>query len=584
MCQPVEAKNIPVPTSLAYFAPSLIQTNGGGTVGPHKLYGPAQIDVDTSTALAKGSVLVYNESTAKWNVQSNTLNIGYGTYGNTPGSVNVGVRNATGTQGQGCLTLGYQTGINQSDGSIAIGFQAAGDPVLVQNEVAVALGNRAGFAAQGLGAVAIGGRAAGWGSGGEPFTVGQGQGSVALGYQAAYSPQGDFALALGPYAGYSNQEASCVAVGDRAAGYGNDVGETDPTFQGSGAIALGSKAGYFSQGNNSIALGVESGLSLQNSFAIAIGYQAAGYKEVAPDPPAPQNSGAIAIGSTAGYRNQGGQSIGIGNQAGYQDQGQQSVAIGKSAGLNTQGQFAIAIGSDAGGTTQGAEGLALGTAAGSINQGTRALALGYQSGSANQLTQAISIGSQSGYKDQGQYAVAIGSGSAGYGTGPQETRLGGQNDYSVAIGYNSAYFKQGFTSVAVGYRAAGYAPINTDPVNLPGQGEGAIAIGADAAYREQGDFSIAIGHSAGFTALGTNSIAIGQLANNLRTNFNNTIVISATGVALNPDKSNACFLAPVRDGSADPVVTTLNTVQLPAGFKVMAYNAATSEVITVGGA
>ena len=64
------------------------------------------------------------------------------------------------------------------------------------------------------------------------------------------------------------------------------------------------------------------------------------------------SSGTIAIGSRAGYKEQGGGAIAIGASAGSTNQGAQSVAIGPNAGATNQGAQAVAIGPNAGDSYQ----------------------------------------------------------------------------------------------------------------------------------------------------------------------------------------------------------------------------------------
>ena len=96
----------------------------------------------------------------------------------------------------------------------------------------------------------------------------------------------------------------------------------------------------------------------------------------------------------------------------------------------------------------------------------------------------------------------------------------------------------GGVSVAVG-RYSGYEY----------QGEGAIAVGNGAAYTNQGQYAIAIGCNAGYSYQPDNSI-----------------VLSATGSALNVTNSNAFYVKPIRQLSD------------LTGFTGLYYNPSTGEI------
>ncbi len=86
--------------------------------------------------------------------------------------------------------------------------------------------------------------------------------------------------------------------------------------------------------------------------------------------------------------------------------------------------------------------------------------------------------------------------------------------------------------------------------NLSEPGLASVKVGVDAGLYSQGTNCVALGAYAGYT---------GQLAN--------TIVINATGSALNTSTSNALFVAPIR------------TVSSTAGTLSLRYLTATNEVV-----
>ena len=137
---------------------------------------------------------------------------------------------------------------------------------------------------------------------------------------------------------------------------------------------------------------------------------------------------------------------------------------------------------------------------------------------------AVAIGDQSGVTSQSTQAVAIGI-SAGN---------TGQTAWATAIGYYAGQTAQGTQGVAIGYQAG-----NTS------QKSGSVALGINAGQLSQGSSSIAIGSSAGQSTQGSQAIAIGLYAGQT-SQHNNTIILNASGVALNSAQATSCYIAPVR--------------------------------------
>ena len=102
-----------------------------------------------------------------------------------------------------------------------------------------------------------------------------------------------------------------------------------------------------------------------------------------------------------------------------------------------------------------------------------------------------------------------------------------------------------------------------------GQGVNSIAMGISAGQSGQGTNAVAIGYAAGFTGQGQESIAIGHGAG-LSAQANNTIIVNATGVALNgvSGQTGSCYIAPVRQNYGDSSSTLVP----------MMYNSVTQEV------
>ena len=147
--------------------------------------------------------------------------------------------------------------------------------------------------------------------------------------------------------------------------------------------------------------------------------------------------------------------------------------------------------------------MAIGNNAGYFRQGDTG------TGNTGNTGNAVAIGNSAGEFNQGANAVAIGL----------EAGQTGQQEYSVAIGRQSGRYGQNYEAVAIGNLAG-----NT------GQNIYGIAIGSNAGADNQGQYSIAIGRLAGQT---------GQ--------HNNTIVLNASGSALNTQATDAFYVKTIRN-------------------------------------
>jgi len=156
------------------------------------------------------------------------------------------------------------------------------------------------------------------------------------------------------------------------------------------------------------------------------------------------------------------------------------IAIGNSAGSIAQADFSIAIGQNAG-----------------EDQAFDCIAIGNQAGNV-QLSNAIAIGTSAGNANQGD-AIAIGSGAGQI----------DQQDRAVAVGITAGNDTQGPETVAIGYNAGNKQ-----------LAVGAVAIGSGALSNSNG--------------VGKDSIAIGRAAMDTAPQFNNNIILNATGTSF-PD-------------------------------------------------
>lgn len=217
-------------------------------------------------------------------------------------------------------------------------------------------------------------------------------------------------------------------------------------------------------------------------------------------------------------------SIQIGFQSGLTGQQANTIAIGTNAGQTNQGTNSIAIGSFALGQEQFTNSVSVGCYVAKQTQGIGAVAVGQNAGRI-QLASAVAVGQNAGAVTQGTQSVAV-----GYFAGNQS-----QGNSSIAIGWGAGQQSQGVRSVAIGLSTA-----NTS------QSSDSIAIGNNAGFSTQGNTAIAIGYQAGYTGQGVNSIAIGNSAGSTGQNAN-TIILNASGQALTSDRSDALFIAPIRN-------------------------------------
>jgi hypothetical protein len=175
-------------------------------------------------------------------------------------------------------------------------------------------------------------------------------------------------------------------------------------------------------------------------------------------------------------------------------------------GVNTGVLGTIAIGTDTGSIAQNFHSIAIGEGAG-LNQGLACVAVGSASGT-TQADNAVAVGNLAGNINQGSHAVAIG---AGAGQLNQEIN-------AIAIGLEAGNDTQLKESIAIGYNA-GFKIL----------AQGAVAIGAHALQNAN--------------SVGLSTVAIGRLAMDTPPQFDNNIIINATGTSF-PD----LVTYPVADG------------------------------------
>lgn len=476
-------------------------------------------------------------------------------------AVAVGASAGNDTQGQGAVGVGSGAGqINQGSSSVAIGASAG---VNTQGTQAIAIGNQAGLVTQGTQAIAIGTFAGASNQGGDAIAIGEGAGQTS---------QRNWGVAIGLLAGNSSQQIEGIAIG-------REAGETS---QSSSAVAIGGFAGTTSQGSLAVAIGRDAGNNTQGEQAIAIGDRAANTT---------QGTGSIAIGATAGFTSQGNASIAIGQQAGSSSQGADAIAIGRSAGITNQGIDAIAIGANAGTTNQANNSIII-NATGSVLDNTTANSLVvkpvrnattsdalYYNATSGEITYGTAGGGGGGWVgtatsdlNMDEYKILFTNGKIRMGSAFGVSYLN-QGNNSIAIGSSSGGSSQGSTAIAIGSNAG--TDQGTDSIAIgrnsgSDSGQGCIAIGVGCGANQL-DNAIAIGRGITSLALGQgeNSIAIGYNAGVNRVD-NNTIILNATGNALDTNATNTFYVKPIRNAT---------------GTNALFYDATTGEITydTAGG-
>ena len=132
-------------------------------------------------------------------------------------------------------------------------------------------------------------------------------------------------------------------------------------------------------------------------------------------------------------------------------------------------------------------------------------------------------------------------------------------DAEISLGYLAGTVTQGIKSVAVGNKA-GKTTQGTMSVavgNSAGESDQkaySVAVGNSAGKTTQGTNSVAVGNEAGKTDLGDNSIAIGNKASQAGGDHASTIVLNATGVALDPAGPTGTYISPIATGLATNIL------------------------------
>jgi hypothetical protein len=295
--------------------------------------------------------------------------------------------------------------------------------------------------------------------------------------------EGSYNVFLGKNAGLSNETSvSNVFIGLGAGEFAKNTAESSGSYN----VAIGTLAGYVNNGRYNVFLGQEAGYSnttgKQNVF---LGMQAGYYNDTA--------SFNVAIGTVAGYYNMGEAGVFIGNYAGNRNEGNYNVLIGNDAGQdNTSGEKNVILGSDAGFyNTLGYNNTFIGNLAGTYNT----------EGNYN-----LYAGSEAGYSNEtGSYNVFLGNfaGTDALGTG--NTAIGNaagkviDSNYNTMVGYQS-----GFSTTTGEWNA--FFGLQSGRENITGSYN--TYIGPDAGNSATGSYNVMIGHEAGYYETGSNKLVI----------------------------------------------------------------------------
>jgi hypothetical protein len=299
---------------------------------------------------------------------------------------------------------------------------------------------------------------------------------------------GSWNVFLGKNAGYSNETSvSNVYIGDGA----GELAKHSVTSSGSYNVAIGTLAGYTNNGKFNVFLGQEAGYSnlggKQNVF-IGMG---AGYE----NDTANYN---VAIGTYAGHENMGTANVFMGNFAGYANLGASyNLFLGNNAGQdNTTGEKNVMLGSDAGySNTTGNKNTFIGNLAGTSNlTGGSNLYVGFQAGYENTNGSFnVFLGQNAGIDAIGSNNTLVGNASGNVVNSDYNTMFGFQTGYNTAAGPGNAFFghQSGHENITGSYNTY---------------------LGPNAGYSNTaGSYNVMVGNGAGYYEYGSNKLVIDNI-------------------------------------------------------------------------
>lgn len=220
-----------------------------------------------------------------------TVSIGYFANSSNQGRYSVGIGNGIGDD-QGTKAVIISSNYVQSDNSVAIGFTS--DDSQGTNSVAIAIDAHR-----------------------------QNNNSTIICSHTVDTSE-DFSVNIG---NYNRSGTGCVSIGTQCNYISSDVSRY--------TVAMGNRAGSYTQYPYSIAIGSNAGLDTQGTGSIAIGVNA--LDEIC-------GVNAIGIGYYAGFYQSQYSSISIGNQAGFTMAGTGAISIGYNTNMTGASQNCVCIG------------------------------------------------------------------------------------------------------------------------------------------------------------------------------------------------------------------------------------------------
>jgi hypothetical protein len=323
------------------------------------------------------------------------------------------------------------------------------------------------------------------------FSTTEGSANTFLGDSTGYkNTEGSYNVFLGKNAGLSNETSvSNVFIGNGAGEKAKHTAESSGSYN----VAIGTLAGYNNNGRFNVFLGQESGYTnLKGKQNIFIGMGAGYYNDTA--------SYNVAIGTDAGYNNMGKAGVFMGNFAGYDNLGNYNVLIGNNAGqATTTGEKNVILGSDAGyDNTTGTYNTFIGNLTGSSNvTGGYNLYAGSEAGYASTAGEHnVYLGNIAGTTATGSYNTIVGNAAGKVITANFNTMVGHMAGYATASGKGNAFFGH----------ESGHDNIS---------GEYNTIIGPAAGYTNTtGSNNVFIGHWAGYNETGSDKLYIDNFGSN----------------------------------------------------------------------
>jgi trimeric autotransporter adhesin len=335
---------------------------------------------------------------------------------------------------------------------------------------------------------------------------------------------GSWNVFLGKQAGYTNETSvSNVYIGNEAGKMAKHTALSNASYN----VAVGTLAGYNNNGIGNVFLGQQAGqANTTGKWNVFVGPLAGGLNDTA--------NYNVFMGSYAGYHNMGNYNVFLGEEAGrYNKKGKQNIFVGTYAGYyNDTASYNVAIGTEAGFNNMGKANIFMGNFAGYENVGAN-----YN----------IFIGSNAGTSTtSGEKNVILGS-DAGYDntTGAYNTFIGNlagssniSGSYNVYMGNNAGMSATGSNNTVIG-NAAGKL-VTADNNSMFGfqagyrstTGEENAFFGYQSGHENSsGSYNTNIGRNAGYSnSTGIGNTILGNGANYYNTNGSfNTVIGNAAG-------------------------------------------------------